>query len=103
MTSWRSFVPSAAPTDRDTIFQEIEQLAGPAMNRRKEAQQEILDQDGRLVGWFAQTMMLSPSAHPNTIMVLLMASQVAKMVAITIRHVSSARDRSKSARNSFHW
>jgi len=64
------------------IFEEIDYLVGPAMRKRAELWNEILDQDGRIVGWFAQLMMLSPSEHPYTIMVLEMASQVAQMVAV---------------------
>jgi acid phosphatase (class A) len=51
------------------------------MNNRAKYGAEVIDQDGRLIGWFAQVMMLSTGAHPNTIQILEMASQVAQLVA----------------------
>jgi acid phosphatase (class A) len=81
-TDWQTIRVNPPPSARKKIFKEIDYLVGPAMRRRDDLWDEILDQDGRIVGWFAQTLMLSPSAHPYTIMILEMASQVGQMVAL---------------------
>jgi acid phosphatase (class A) len=81
-TDWQSIDVRDPPTDHAVIFGEIEDLLGPAMDDRATRKDEVVDQDVRLVGWFAQALMLSPSAHPNTIKIIEMADHVGLMVAV---------------------
>ncbi|WP_247332621.1 phosphatase PAP2 family protein, partial [Bradyrhizobium sp. 147] len=81
-TNWQSIDVRGPPTNHAVIFAEIEELLGPAMDDRDDLANEIIDQDVRLVGYFAQVLMLSPSAHPNTIKIIEMADHVGLMVAV---------------------
>ncbi|MCK1275631.1 phosphatase PAP2 family protein, partial [Bradyrhizobium sp. 61] len=81
-TDWQTITVAGPPTDHDVIFGEIDELLGASMDSRKRLADEIVDQDVRLVGYFAQVLMLSPSAHPNTIKILEMADHVGLMVAV---------------------
>ncbi|XSC44864.1 hypothetical protein ACF1BQ_000425 [Bradyrhizobium sp. RDT10] len=100
-TDWQSIDVEDPPSARADIFGEIDYLAGPAMDHRDELAGEIIDQDVRLVGYFAQVLMLSPSAHPNTIKILEMADHVGLMVAVFLSSNSIARGRSRCGRPLF--
>ena len=81
-TDWQTIPVAGPPTAHADIFSEIDYLQGPAMDKRADLAAEIIDQDVRLVAYFAQTLMLSPSAHPNAIRVLEIANQVGLLVAM---------------------
>jgi len=49
---------------------------------RAERFAEILDQDARLNVYFAQALMLSPTAHPHTLRVIEMTYQIGLMIAV---------------------
>jgi len=86
-TNWQSIAVDPPPVDPKDIFKEIEYLIGPALDMRAKLAEEILDQDVRLAAYFAQVLMLSPSAHPNTIKILEMAVNVGLMVAMHFKFI----------------
>src|SRR5207247_286192 len=82
-TDWRCIHAfSGPPTDRHDIFHEIDILAAMARDERPGLVNEILDQNARLRGYFAQVLMLSAWSHPDTLKVIEMTMRVAQMVAV---------------------
>lgn len=68
---------------RAKIFQEMDELGGPDLDRRRlpKMSEEILDQMSGIVEYFAQFLMLSPSQQ-NTLRVMEMADQAGFMAAM---------------------
>lgn len=81
-TDWRCIDPEPPPSDPRVIFHEIEELVAMARDVRPGRVDEILDQNARVKGYFAQVLMLSAWSHPNTLKLIEMALRVGQMVAV---------------------
>ncbi|MFN5666479.1 phosphatase PAP2 family protein [Bradyrhizobium sp.] len=85
-TNWRRSIRAPDPPHRHAdIFTEIDQLAAMARDERPRLIGEILDQNARLRGYFAEVLMMSAWSHPNSLKIIEMAIRVAQMVAIDFK------------------
>jgi acid phosphatase (class A) len=81
-TDWRKIHDFCRPPDRKGIVHEIEELFAMARDERPGLVNEILDQNARLRGYFAEVLMLSAWSHRDTLKIMEMATRVAQMVAV---------------------
>src|ERR1044072_201390 len=82
-TDWRNKLSVTDPKDftADSVKKDVFDLTAHTGARNQRAD-EILDQDGRLHIYFAQALMLTPSAHPHSLRVLEIAFQIGGMIAV---------------------
>ena len=83
-TDWHNTIKVNPPEPFDSEIMKNVEIPKLTTYEKERADRfaEIVDQDSRLHIYFAQALMLSPSAHPNALRVIEMAYQVGLMVVI---------------------